>query len=353
MIRKMTKKNQEIRSKRASKVSKMVVFLSTLLTSCGTNINFKIESPPKIKIDKPLNLSIKKSDKVELDSVHFYLDGKRVQEKNIDLKSYKLGKHLISAHCFYQEKTKKINRAIYFLSMKKPKIYKYEILNTYPHNTNHFTQGLTYHKGFLYETTGEKGKSKLIKTDLETGKILMEQKLPNTYFGEGMTILSNKVYWLTWHAKKGFIYDLKTFKKIGSFDYLKSKEGWGLTHDETSLLKTDGSEHIWFLDPKDLKERYKISAYTDQRKVEQLNEIEYIEGKIYANIWQKETIVIINPKNGSLDGIINLKGIKKHITAQQKDSGHVLNGIAYDSEHKRLFITGKNWDKIFEIKIVE
>ena len=324
-----------------------------LLVACKQQINFQLDTPKKITIDKTLNIAVKTKKTTVLDSVLFYLDGQKIKQNNIDISNKKLGKHLISAKGFYNGKSKRINKEIYFLSDKKPVIYSYEIVKTYPHSTDNFTQGMEFYKGFLYESTGQKGKSTLQKIDLKTGKVLQSIKMEKSYFGEGMTIFDGNIFWLTWQGKKGFIYNAKTLKKTGVFSYKKSKEGWGLTHNKTQLLKTDGTECIWFLDPKTQKEIEKIEAYTNKRKVENLNEIEFIDGKIYANIWQKETIVIISPKNGSVEGVVNLKGLSKKVNTTDKSKEFVLNGIAYDRKKKRLFVTGKNWNKIFEINIIK
>ena len=154
---------------------------------------------------------------------------------------------------------------------------------------------------------------------------------------------------LTWQGNKGFVFDLETFKKEKEFNYYKSKEGWGLSHNESKLIKTDGTERIWFLNPETLVEESFIEAYTDKRKVDKLNEIEYINGKIYANKWQQNSILIINPTNGAIEGIVNLKGLQSK--AGQEGDDNVLNGIAYDAEKDRLFVTGKDWSKVFEIKL--
>ncbi len=237
------------------------------------------------------------------------------------------------------------------MSDSSPNIYNYEVINEYPHDKEAFTQGLEYYDGFLYESTGQYGKSSLRKVELATGKVLKKVDLAKEYFGEGMTIYNGKIYMLTWRSKKGFIYNLETLKREGEFNYNKSKEGWGLAHNENKLIKTDGTERIWFLNTKTLAEESYIEAYTDKRKVDNLNEVEYIHGKIYANKWQKNSIVIINATSGAIEGIVNLKGLQTK--AGQKGDNNVLNGIAYDAENDRLFVTGKDWGKLFEIKLIK
>ncbi|MDZ7613693.1 MAG: glutaminyl-peptide cyclotransferase [Flavobacteriaceae bacterium] len=232
-----------------------------------------------------------------------------------------------------------------------PVIYDYEVINEYPHDPLAFTQGLEIHNGYFYESTGNYGKSSLRKVDLQTGEILERINLDKKYFAEGLTILNNKIYQLTWKEEIGFVYDLETMKVIDTFSYGQSREGWGLTHNEQFLIKSDGTETIWFLNTNDLKEVSKIEAYTDKRKAEKLNELEFIKGKIYANIWQQNAILIIDPVSGAIEGIANLKGLQDKVG--QKGEDNVLNGIAYDEVNDRLYVTGKNWKKVFEIKLKE
>ena len=256
---------------------------------------------------------------------------------------------------FYPEKTKKENSFFEVLANKKPIVYGYNIINEYPHDTKAYTQGLEYHNGFLYETTGRHGQSTLRKVDPKTGKVLQQVSLDKKYFGEGMTIFNNKIYWLTWQAKKGFIYNLDTFKQEKEFKFNKSVEGWGLTHNNTDLIKSDGTHKIWFLDTETQKEKKSIQVYTNKYAVDNLNELELINGKIYANKYQQNAIVIIDPTTGIVEGIANLKSLKKEMEKTQKlvAQDEVLNGIAFDAENNRLFVTGKHWGKLFEIELVK
>ncbi|MCL4146867.1 UNVERIFIED_CONTAM: hypothetical protein GTU68_045908 [Idotea baltica] len=274
---------------------------------------------------------------------------------SLNTSDYGVGKHVISALVFFDEKSKKVNNSFEVFANKKPIVYNYKIINSYPHDKKAFTQGLEYHNGFLYETTGQKGKSSLRKVEIKTGKVLQKIDLDKQYFGEGMTILNNKIYWLTWQSKKGFVYNLENFELEKEFSYNKSSEGWGLTHNGKDLIKSDGTHKIWFLDPETLKEKKAVQVYTIDRAVNELNELELINGKLYANKWQKNAIVIIDPNTGIVEGIANLKGLKKEMEKTQKlvPQEEVLNGIAYDAENNRLFVTGKNWGKLFEIELVE
>ena len=327
----------------------LILFIGiTTIYSCGDKYRLKLNSPKKITINKLLSLNVVEKNKQPIDSVVYFLDGIRIKN-NFNITTQRLGKHAVKALVYFAEKQKSLTNTIYFLASKQPVIYTYKIINEYPHDTDAFTQGLEYHNGFLYESTGQHGTSTLRKVALKTGKILKKIALDKQYFGEGMTLFNDKIVWLTWQKGIGFVYNLSDFSFVKNFNYGNSKEGWGLTHNDKSLIKSDGTERIWFLDPQTFKETHFIEAYTNTRKAEEINELEYINGKIYANVWQKNTILIINPINGAIEGIIDLKGLDKKVTISSEDA--VLNGIAYDAKTNRLFVTGKNWDKLFEIKI--
>ena len=229
----------------------------------------------------------------------------------------------------------------------KTPTYGYEIVHTYPHSTDAFTQGLEYRDGKLWESTGQEGESSLRLVDLETGKVLDKLDIPMPYFAEGLTLLNGKIYQLTWQNQVGFIYDATTLNKIGQFNY--QGEGWGLTNDGQSLILSDGTNQIRFLDPGTFKVTKTITVRDNNRPVDQLNELEYFNGEIYSNLWHSETIAIISPQTGKVNGWIDLKGLLK--PGDVRDQEAVLNGIAYDSAGQRLFVTGKLWPKLFEIRI--
>jgi len=325
-----------------------VVFLALFLTSCANNYKLSLTSPKEVKINESLSLSVSEKENKPVDSVWYYLDGIRI-EKDAAIADKRLGKHAISATVFYEDQQKQLTNTIHFFAAKSPDIYTYEIVNEYPHDEKAFTQGLEFHNGFLYESTGQYGESSLRKVEIETGKVLQKYDFDKQYFGEGMTIFNNKIYLLTWKKMMGFIFDLESFEKLGEFPYKQSREGWGLTHTSDKFIKSDGTEKLWFLNPDTLKEENFIEAYTHDRKTDELNELEYINGKVYANKWQKNSILIINPENGTVEGIANLKGLQEK--AKEKGTDNVLNGIAYDAENDRLFVTGKRWKSLFEIKL--
>lgn len=338
----------------------LLLTLTSSLFSCSeTSYQFKIKTDAKTTIGKKVDVELQQVSGNAPDSIHFYVNNKRVDLQNnkitLNTSEIGIGKHRLTALAFVPGKVKKINNSIEVYSNVKPSLYSYKIVNTYPHDTKSFTQGLEFHNGFLYETTGKRGRSKLRKIETETGKVLQEYKLDDKYFGEGMTIVGNDIFWLTWQARKGFIFDLETFELKKEFEYDKSNEGWGLTHDDKNLIKSDGSNKIWFLDLSNQQEKKSIQAYTDKLSLQKLNELEYFNGKIYANYWQKPLIAIINPNSGIVEGIINLKGLVAEVSKTQKldTNEDVLNGIAFDKENNRLFVTGKNWSKLFEIELIK
>lgn len=328
------------------------IFILFLFVSCGSNYKLELVSPKTIQVNEKLQISVNEKNGNPIDSVAYYLNGKVLANNvPIDISDYKLGKQAVKATVFYDGKQKELNNTIYFLADSPPTVYTYTIVNEFPHDKTAFTQGFEYHDGYFYESTGNYGRSSLRKVEVETGKVLQKIDLDKKYFAEGMTILNNKIYQLTWQENTGFVYDLETFKLDRTFEYGQSKQGWGLAHNSEKLVKTDGTERMWFLNPETLKEETFIETYTNKRKAEKLNELEFIKGKIYANIWQQNSILIVNPVNGAIEGIVNLNGLQE--MADQKGDDNVLNGIAYDSEGDRLYVTGKKWSKVFEIKLVK
>jgi glutamine cyclotransferase len=226
----------------------------------------------------------------------------------------------------------------------------YKIVTTYPHDTSSFTEGLEFFRDTLYEGTGLRGFSKLLKTDYKTGKIFKSLKLEDQDFGEGITFINNQLFQLTWEEKKGFIYNAATWKVEKTFAYDKPIEGWGMTNDGKVIYQSDGTEKIWTMNPATQKMIDYVNIYSGSSKIKSINELEYINGKIYCNIWQKDAIAVVNPKNGKVEGIINLAGLRKFIKHSEAE---VLNGIAYNPKTKTIFVTGKKWEKLFEITVSE
>lgn len=337
----------------------ILALLSMVLISCKSEYKFIVNAPRKIQVNENLTITISEKNNKQIDSVQISINNKKLAVKNnaatIEIENFPLGKQTITATVFYQNKSQKVTQPIYFMADSAPDIYTFKVLNSFPHDKNAYTQGLEYYNGFLYEGTGRKGSSSVRKIELETGKILQKVDLDKQYFGEGITIFNNKIYQLTWQEGVGFVYDLETFTKLKEFPYTKSREGWGLTHNGEKLIKSEGTERIWFLNPDTLIEEHYIEAYTNKQKVENLNELEYINGKIYANIWQKNSIVIIDAISGKVEGVADLNGLKELILKEQKleENDEVLNGIAYDKVNDRLFVTGKNWSKLYQIELIK
>ena len=229
-------------------------------------------------------------------------------------------------------------------------VYGYTVVRTYPHDRDAFTQGLVYHRGVLYEGTGLHGRSSVRRVRLETGEVLQIRRLDPKYFGEGIAVWNDSLIQLTWQSEIGFVYDLETFEPRRTFPY--TGEGWGLTHDGTRLIMSNGSETgtLRFLDPHTLRETGRLTVRDAGVPVAGLNELEYVKGEIYANVWNTERIARISPKTGQVTGWIDLRGLLDPREAAGVD---VLNGIAYDAEKDRLFVTGKLWPRIFEIQVVK
>ncbi len=332
------------------------------LLSCEKQEGFRLNTPKETILGQESSISLVELSSQSIDSVQLFVGKKQFPMSNnsatINSKEVGVGRHKVTALVFGHHKVEKITNQLKVLANKAPKAYKYKLLNTYPHDKKAYTQGLEFHNGILYETTGRVGKSWLRKVDYKTGEVLMQKDLSN-YFGEGMTIIDNSIYWLTWLGGKGFIFNLDTFEETNKFHYKESQEGWGLTHNEQNeLIKTDGSNKLYFLNDKGV-EQYTLQATSNKGLIDKLNEVEYLNGKIYANRWIttkpiKSIIVVIDAKTGIIDGVVNLSALRDIIEKEQTlDVDEVLNGIAYNSQTNTFFVTGKHWGKLFEIEIFE
>lgn len=227
-------------------------------------------------------------------------------------------------------------------------VYTYRVINTYPHDPAAFTQGLLYADGVLYESTGQQGQSSLRKVDLKTGKVMKKADVGPDYFAEGLTLWQNKLIQLTWQTRLGFVYDRETFRMLNTFVY--RNEGWGLTHDGKRLIMSDGSDTLFFWDPETFKETGRLRVFDRIQPVANLNELEFIRGEIWANVWQTERIARISPVTGKVTSWVDLGGLLQ--SAGATGQADVLNGIAYDPKLDRIFVTGKWWPKLFEIRLV-
>ncbi|HLS11401.1 MAG TPA: glutaminyl-peptide cyclotransferase [Flavobacteriaceae bacterium] len=336
------------------------------LTSCdkkeeSANLLFGLkvsQETSKLHAGTPLSVEIENKKGRAIDSVVYHGFNKSFSTTQangtheIPTKNEKLGQHVLRADIYSGGKSYTIQNSIVLLADAAPKIYTYEILEEYPHDIKGYTQGLEFHEGdILYESTGQYGQSSLRKVDLTSGEILKQVDLENQYFGEGLTIFNNKIYQLTWRENVGFVYDLETMDKIDTFYFQNSKEGWGICNDGEYLYKSDGTDRIWRLDPNTLEELDYIQVYTNTGRVREINELEWIEGRVFSNVYTRNAISIINPNTGKLEGVIDLSPLIKEVK-NHRDLD-VLNGIAYRGEKDIIYVTGKNWNKLFKIKITE
>jgi len=290
-----------------------------------------------------------------VDSVVYLLDTaivairKDTNSIKINTKGFKLGQYILMAKIYGEDEPEELTANINLLAASEPVLYNYKIIKTLPHDTSSYVEGLEYHDGFFYESAGDYGYSSLRKVEPNTGKILQMVPIDKKYFAEGMTVVGDKIVQLTYKEKVGFVYDKATFKKLSEFAYTTGREGWGLAFDGDKILNTDGSNTIFFLDKNNYNRIGSIDVYDNKGPIENLNELEYIDGKIYANVFLTNHILIINPNNGAVEGKVDLSAIVPKTSGDE--SNNVLNGIAWDAKGKRLFVTGKKWPKLFEIKL--
>ncbi len=343
----------------------LIILLGSILvcTKCGKNTSdngFSFDESQfrkKFFVSDVAKLSVLNADNKTVDSIVFYINDvkigsqKGINSFNFSLKNQKLGYQNLKSNIYFDGETvaQTVVSKLEIVSSVTPKLLKFEIVNTYPHDTTSFTEGLEFYNGILYENTGEKGKSRLLKTDFKTGKILKSVPMETQYFGEGITVISDKIYQLTWQDQIGFIYDARSMVFQKTFKYDKQIEGWGMTNDGKNIYQSDGTEKIWTMDPDTQKLLSYINVYSGSEKIKSVNELEWVDGKIYANIWQKDAVAVVNPASGAVENIINLAKLRKLTKATPEDT---LNGIAYNPSTKTFFVTGKNWDKMFEIRIL-
>jgi glutamine cyclotransferase len=323
---------------------------------------FYLESPildDVYQINDTLHFTIKERKNItHVDSTIVSVDGKPVRSETgsplafLSLNDFfKVGRQNIRIRIFYNDSLSEIlTTRITLLSDFVPQKLKYRKIREIPHDENSFTQGLFYHQGFLYEGTGREGKSKLMKIDPADGKILRERKLEEDIFGEGITCYKNQIFQLTYREKIGFVYDLATFDRIREFD-LQTAEGWGLTNNEAQLIVSDGSSFLYFYHPEFFNQVNQLDVCTDQSLITGLNELEYINGSVWANVYGRKHLVRIDAISGRVTGILDLSTLFPREIPE--DYEHVLNGIAYNSDTHTFFITGKLWPAIFEISIYE
>jgi glutamine cyclotransferase len=328
--------------------------------------NTPSENPLRlIRFDKPTSgamftagesiaITLKLTDTIQPDSIVLYRNSERIKKIsdlsfNLQTETGKPGTIQLNAIAWKDGRRQTASISVKLKSNTKPTSYSYRIVKAYPHDPEAYTQGLFYYNGYLYEGTGQQGASSLRKVELETGKILQSVNLSREYFGEGITILNDKIYQLTWTNGTGFVYDAATFKPINTFSY--TTQGWGLTTNGNELVMSDGSNTIYFREPNGFRELRRIEVFDNNGPVKMLNELEYIDGKIYANVYLTDRIIIINPETGVVEGNIDMQGLLT--TAQRTGKEDVLNGIAYDPERNRIFVTGKYWGKLFQVEFIK
>jgi glutamine cyclotransferase len=324
-------------------------------SNLGSSSFLTPESGEIVKSGQNINLHLSYSD-ANVDSIQYFVDSTKVSSKKdtamfqFATANYPLGSRLITAKIFRKGVEEEVTINIILVSSKKPEQFGYKIIKTYPHSTSSYTEGLEYHDGVFYESAGDYGNSSLRKVALD-GKVLKQQNIDKQYFAEGITVIGDKIIQLTYKEKVGFEYDKNTFKLLKTFPYNHADEGWGLAFNGETIYNTDGSNRIFMLDKDTYLPKGYLEVYDDKGPVTQLNELEWIEGKLYANIYQSELMAIINPTNGEVEAYVNLIGLPH---GPLDDEGNdVLNGIAYDAAGERLFVTGKKWDKMFQIELVK
>ncbi len=298
------------------------------------------------------------NDTVRYDSVKFSVNGRRIGsltgnnfQLNWNSEKSKIGQVSVSADVYNSKnKLQSVSIALQMVSDIKPIQYTYKIIKTYPHDRNSYTQGLIFENGYFFESDGQYGKSALRKVKLETGEAVKYISIENKIFAEGITLYKNQVFQLSWREQTGFVYNKETFELIRKFNY-DIAEGWGLAFDGKNFLMTDGSNNVYFMDTEYFTQVSKIEVMDNEGAVQNLNEMEYIDRKLYANVYQQNYVVIIDPLSGKVLGKINFSGLlsKKDID----ENTDVLNGIAWNPANGHLFVTGKNWPKLFEVVIIE
>ena len=342
------------------------ILLNTFLVSCdgskkvaepffsfdetGRKTSYTADDAVSLKVQNPQNKVI--------DSIIYYVNGNRVSTSkdispvNFDLKDHKLGYQNIKAAVYFDGETQsqEIVSRVELVSNIHPKLLTYKVVNTYPHDVTSFTQGLEFYRDTLLESTGQHGTSYIRKLDYKTGKVYQQTDLDQQYFGEGLTVFQNKIYQLTWQSGVGFIYNGDNLKLEKSYKYDRKIEGWGLTNDGTYIYQSDGTEKIWKMDPATQKMIDYVNVYSAGSKIKSVNELEFVEGKIYGNIWQRDAIAVIDPASGAVVQVLDLKDLRATLTSERAEA---LNGIAYNKKTKTFFVTGKLWDKMFEIQISE
>jgi len=329
---------------------------SAKISGLDNNIIIKINPNQELLLNRNIKISVIPKKTEEIDSIQVLVNDKKISTLtsgdslvNWNSANAKTGNNKVVAIGYWKEKNIRNQITVILLSDIVPALKSYKIIKTYPHDKNAYTQGLFIHKGILYEATGLKGESSLRKTKIVSGDIIQSYAIPNDVFGEGITLFDNKIFQLSWTEQIAYIYDMETFEKTGEFEYYT--EGWGLTNDGKNLIMSDGTNKLYFIETQSFSTIDQLEVYDDKGPVKLLNELEYIDGIIYANIYTTNQIVLIEAKSGKVLQKVDLTGL---LSEKDKNADtDVLNGIAYDFDNKKLYVTGKKWSKLFEIQIID
>ncbi|MFD2145107.1 glutaminyl-peptide cyclotransferase [Mucilaginibacter antarcticus] len=314
--------------------------------------NYSTGDTVKMMVKYPASLAV--------DSVVYLIDSVRVTSVKdssyayINSDTLKMGTRSLTAKVYQGGKVKSVSADIYLKAGAPPQFLTYKVIKKYPHDISAYTEGLIYEDGVLYESTGEKEHSEIRKVDLATGKVLQRTKLDDKYFGEGIAIVGDEIVMFTYREKVGFVFDKKTLKLKRQFNNNVGVEGWGATFDGQRIYLDDSTNRIWFLDKNDYRQTGFIDVFDSRGAVEQINELEYVDGKIYANIYTYDNIVVINPKNGAVEQSVNMANLWPYQERPKNfdSENNVLNGIAYDAKGKRFFVTGKKWPWLYQVEFV-
>lgn len=332
------------------------------LVSCGTSgkVTLSFEQPKSdTQYFDDKDLEIKLNLQGEVDSLSLVLNNldlipMQENRARINAKKLLLGENILVAQAYKAGKSVAKKYLLFDVATKHvPERWKVKVLRRLKHETDAFTQGLFWHNNKLYETTGENGHSRLMIRDTKDGNILKMVKLADSYFGEGATMLKNKIYYITWNSGNGFVFDMETLQQLSTFNYSKyTKEGWGLTTINDNLVMSNGSEKLLFFRPQGMQLYKSLSVISNRGKHTELNELDYDGTYIYANVWQTNEIMVINPNSGRVEAIIDGTNlVKKEKNAQQNPHSDVLNGIAYNPVSQTFYLTGKNWEHIYEVAL--
>jgi glutamine cyclotransferase len=326
----------------------------------GTDITISPSAGYAERDGKPVSAKVSYPASYSPDSVVYFLDSVRVGSKkdssvmSIKTDTLRMGARVITAKVYKDGKSQDVSTNVVIMPTKMPARYTYKVIKKFPHDTSAYTEGLLYQDGYLYESTGNAGHSDLRKVELETGKVVQRQKLGDQYFGEGSAIVGDKIVMFTYKEKVGFVFDKKTFKPIKQFNNNVGVEGWGVTYDGKKLYLDDSTNRIWFLDPNDYHQIGFIDVFDHESALQKINELEYVDGKVYANLYTYDTIVQIDAKTGAVLQAIDMSNLWPDGDRPKGFDGdnNVLNGIAYDAKGKRFFVTGKKWPYVYQVEFI-